>query len=42
MERSQWFDLFNADDRVQTMRGIWAVLAYLMREEGGGDDSMKA
>ena len=25
-QRSQWFDLFNADDRIQAMRGIWAIM----------------
>ena len=42
LERSPWFDFFNTDDRVQAMRGIWAILAYLMREEDAGDDLMKA
>lgn len=32
MQRSKWFDLLKADDRVEAMRGVWAVTSYLMRE----------
>ena len=31
MWRSRWYDLFSAEDRVEAMRGIWAVLGLLMR-----------
>ncbi|KAL9124895.1 MAG: hypothetical protein Q9217_005823 [Psora testacea] len=31
MKRSKWFDLLGAEDRMQAMRGIWAVLGWLMR-----------
>lgn len=30
-QRSQWFDLFNADDRISAFRTLWAVMAYLTR-----------
>lgn len=36
VERSRWFDLFVAEDRIQAMRGVWGVFAYLMRGEDGG------
>ena len=32
MKRSKWFDLFVVDDRVEAMRGIWAILAWQMRD----------
>lgn len=32
MQRSKWFDLLSADDRVQAMRGIWGIVGYLMRD----------
>lgn len=27
-----------AEDRIEAMRGVWGVLAYLMRGEKGDDD----
>jgi len=33
MRRSRWYDLFDAEDRVEAMRGIWGVMAWLMRAE---------
>lgn len=32
MKRSKWFDLLIADDRVEAMRGIWAILGWQMRD----------
>lgn len=32
LRRSPWFDLFQAQDRYQAMRGVWAAMAYLMRD----------
>ena len=32
MKRSKWLDLFVADDRVEAMRGIWAILGWQMRD----------
>lgn len=31
MKRSKWFDLLVAQDRVEAMRGIWAILGWQMR-----------
>ena len=32
MQRSKWLDLLVAQDRVEAMRGIWAVLGWQMRD----------
>lgn len=39
LERTCWYDLFNVDDRTEAMRGIWGIMAYLMRanDSQGGD-----
>ncbi|KAK5678812.1 hypothetical protein LTS10_008467 [Elasticomyces elasticus] len=34
LQRSQWFDLFDQQQRVEAVRGIWGVMAYLTRESG--------
>lgn len=39
LKRTRWFDLFNVDDRAEAMRGIWGILAYLMRAENSQDKS---
>ena len=31
MKRTKWLDLLVAQDRVEAMRGIWAVLGWQMR-----------
>ncbi|MCJ1389826.1 hypothetical protein MMC18_002683 [Xylographa bjoerkii] len=31
MDRSKWFDLLVVEDRIEAMKGIWGVLAWLMR-----------
>ncbi|MCJ1416167.1 hypothetical protein MMC32_002502 [Xylographa parallela] len=31
IDRSRWFDLLSAEDRVEAMKGIWGVLTWLMR-----------
>ncbi|KAA6406621.1 MAG: hypothetical protein FRX48_09553 [Lasallia pustulata] len=36
VRRSRWFDLLVPADRVQAMRGVWGVMAWLMRGKGGG------
>ncbi|KAK3622406.1 hypothetical protein LTR56_022227 [Elasticomyces elasticus] len=36
LQRSQWFDLFDPQQRVEALRGIWGVMAYLTRESGVG------
>ncbi|KAI9878290.1 MAG: hypothetical protein M1830_001347 [Pleopsidium flavum] len=33
MRRSRWYDLFEAEDRVEAMIGVWGVMAWLMRAE---------
>lgn len=33
LQRSQWLDLFNVDDRVLAFRGIWGVMEYLGRPQ---------
>lgn len=38
MKRSKWFDLLIADDRVEAMRGIWAVLGWQMRDMTENND----
>ncbi|KAK4889977.1 hypothetical protein LTR27_011307 [Elasticomyces elasticus] len=35
LQRSQWFDLIDQQQRVEAARGIWGVMAYLTRESGG-------
>jgi len=35
LQRSQWFDLFEVEQRVEAFRGLWGVMAYLMRETDG-------
>lgn len=33
LQRTRWFDLFDKEDRKEAMRGLWGVMAYLMRSE---------
>lgn len=42
LRRSRWFDLFVAQDRVDVMRGIWGVMAWLTREPVAKDNSEEA
>ncbi|KAK1810936.1 hypothetical protein LTR12_014694 [Friedmanniomyces endolithicus] len=32
LQRSQWFDLFDEQQRVEAFRGVWGVMAYLTRD----------
>lgn len=32
LRRSAWFDLLDPTDRVDLFRGVWAVVAWQMRE----------
>jgi hypothetical protein len=32
LQRTRWFDLFDANDRTEAMRGIWGIMSYLMRK----------
>ena len=36
IQRSQWFDLFKAEDRVELLRGLWGVMRFLMRATDEG------
>lgn len=43
LQRTQWFDLLNVDQRVEAFRALWGVTAYLTREidsstEGGAEE----
>ncbi|KAH7390725.1 hypothetical protein BKA66DRAFT_568659 [Pyrenochaeta sp. MPI-SDFR-AT-0127] len=33
LQRTKWFDLFDIDDRIEAMRGIWGIMSYLMRAD---------
>ena len=33
MARSRWFDLLQREDRLEVMRGVWGVLAYLTQSK---------
>lgn len=32
LQRSAWFDLFDAEQRVEAFRGLWGAMAYLCRK----------
>jgi hypothetical protein len=40
--RSQWFDLFDTEQRLAAMQMIWAVMAYQMRKEPEEEDATMA
>ncbi|KAK4452083.1 hypothetical protein QBC34DRAFT_39558 [Podospora aff. communis PSN243] len=33
VRRSKWYDLFLVDERLEAMRLVWSMMAYLMRDE---------
>lgn len=33
LHRTRWYDLFDVNDRTEAMRGLWGVMAYLMRAQ---------
>ena len=33
LQRTRWFDLFSIEDRTEAMRGIWGIMAYMMRSQ---------
>ena len=45
VRRSKWFDLFQAEERVEAMQLIWSMMAYLMRtpeeKQGSIDEDVK-
>ncbi|KAK6434016.1 hypothetical protein LTR95_009804 [Oleoguttula sp. CCFEE 5521] len=32
LQRSKWFDLFDADDRIEAFSALWAIMSYLTRD----------
>ncbi|KAI1338107.1 hypothetical protein F5Y15DRAFT_407752 [Xylariaceae sp. FL0016] len=38
--RSRWFDLFKIDERLEAMRLLWGLMAYIMRDTRAGSDSI--
>ncbi|KAL9096506.1 MAG: hypothetical protein Q9165_001503 [Trypethelium subeluteriae] len=42
LQRSQWYDLFDQEQRAEAVRGIWGVLTYQMRATSQPDTDMKA
>ena len=32
LRRTQWFDLFDVEQRVEAFRALWGVMAYLTRD----------
>jgi hypothetical protein len=40
LHRTQWFDLFDVEDRKEAMRGIWGITSYLMRHQEKSDTDM--
>ena len=34
LQRTEWFDLFDVEQRVEAFQGLWGVMAYLTREVG--------
>lgn len=41
VQRTRWFDLFDIEDRTEAMRGLWGIMAYLMRTQEKHDVAMK-
>ena len=33
IRRTRWYDLLVPEDRVEAMKGIWAVLGFMMRKK---------
>ncbi|KAF2845431.1 hypothetical protein T440DRAFT_522669 [Plenodomus tracheiphilus IPT5] len=40
LQRTRWFDLFSIEDRTEAMRGVWAVMSYLMRANGENPENL--
>ncbi|ORY60905.1 uncharacterized protein BCR38DRAFT_442853 [Pseudomassariella vexata] len=41
MWRSRWFDLFLVEERLEALRLVWGVMAWMMRKEGEGEGEKK-
>ncbi|KAI1498435.1 hypothetical protein F5X99DRAFT_324851 [Biscogniauxia marginata] len=39
--RSRWFDLFQIEERLEAMRLLWGVMAWVMRKDDGGRGEAK-
>jgi hypothetical protein len=37
MWRSKWFDLFIVEERLEALRVLWGMTAWMMREDGSGE-----
>jgi len=33
LQRTRWYDFFVLEDRAEAMRGLWGIMAYLMRQK---------
>ena len=40
LQRSPWYDLFDKEQRVEAMRGIWGAMTYQMRATSNSDVEM--
>jgi hypothetical protein len=40
LHRTRWFNLFDTEDRIEAMRGIWGITAYMMRQQEEHDFSV--
>ncbi|KAF2477803.1 uncharacterized protein BDR25DRAFT_250046 [Lindgomyces ingoldianus] len=40
LQRTRWYDLFNVQERMEAMRGIWGIMAYLMRAQDQGKEDV--
>lgn len=41
LQRTRWFDLFDTNDRMEAMRGLWGITSYLMRAQEAPDTPMQ-
>ncbi|TFB07587.1 hypothetical protein CCMA1212_000060 [Trichoderma ghanense] len=39
--RSRWFDFFNAEQRLEAMKTLWAVMEYQMRKQPAGEEDVE-
>lgn len=39
MQRTEWFDLFDIEQRVEAFRALWGVMAYLTRDVNASGES---
>ena len=41
VQRSEWFDLLQAEGRAQAMRGVWGVVRWMMRDTDADDEEQE-